>query len=112
MAEFNWMPDFVIEETVRFNTLISEFENGIEQRRAKVSGYPRKWRLFFKNRNKTETDDVKAFFVSKKGALTSFTWNNPNDSIDYWVRFLNDDFNFLLKAYQVYDFEIRLIEVK
>ena len=44
MSDFNFKPDFVIEETVEYKTLISEFENGAEQRRRKWENPIRKWR--------------------------------------------------------------------
>jgi phage-related protein len=68
--------------------------------------------LRFQHRTKTEMESVRDFFMGKYGALTSFTWTNPNDSVEYTVRFVEDSFKFVLKAYQVYDFEFDFIEVK
>lgn len=112
MSDFNYNPDFVVDETVQYKTLISEFENGVEQRRRKWANPLRKWTLRFQQRTKTEMENIRDFFMGKYGALTSFTWTNPNDSVEYTVRFVEDSFKFSLKAYQIYDFEFDFIEVK
>ena len=112
MADYTFTPDFVLEEEIEYKTLITEFESGVEQRRKKWGSPRRSWRLQYKNRTKAEMEDVKNFFISKSGAYGSFTWENPNDSTEYTVRFVEDSFRFTLKAYQIYDFEVRLIEVK
>ena len=112
MSDFNYNPDFVVDETVQYKTLISEFENGVEQRRGKWANPLRKWTLRYKHRTKTEMENVRDFFMGKYGALTAFTWTNPNDSVEYTVRFIEDSFKFALKAYQLYDFDFDFIEVK
>ena len=112
MADFNFVPDRVIEEEIKFNTLVSEFENGVEQRRAKWANPLRRWRLFFKIRTQTEMENVRDFFISKKGALSSFTWENPNDGQTYTVRFEEDGFKLKRVHYQLYDFEVSFVEVK
>ena len=42
----------------------------------------------------------------------AFTWTNPNDAVEYAVRFAEDSFKYTMKAYEVYDFEFDFIEVK
>ena len=111
MADFTIQPDFVLEEEVAFNTLISQFENGVEQRRATRANSIRKFNLVFKTRTKAEMQAVRDFFIGKKGMLTSFTWNNPNDSTDYTVRFVDDTFKHQNVAYGIYDFNLSLIQV-
>jgi len=112
MSEFTSLPDFVFEESLEYKTLISEFENGAEQRRRKWTSPLRKWRLRFNNRVKTDMQSVRDFFKSKYGAFMAFTWTNPNDSVEYSVRFVEDSFKFTMKAHEVYDFEFDLMEVK
>ena len=112
MSDFNFKPDFVIEETVEYKTLISEFESGVEQRRRKWENPIRKWTLRFRTRTLSEMNAVKDFFISRYGAFGSFTWTNPNDSVEYSVRFVDDSFKFDMKSYQLYDFELNLREVK
>ena len=112
MSDFTYLPDFLIDEALEYKTIVSEFENGAEQRRRKWANPQRKWTLRFNNRTHTEMTEVSDFFKSKFGAFMAFTWTNPNDSVEYTVRFVEDSFQFSRKAYGVYDFEFEFIEVK
>lgn len=105
MAEFTEIPDFVIEEEPIFDTLISEHDLGIEQRRSRRNDSIRRWRLRFFNRTQTELDTIRDFFIAKKGAFSHFTWVNPNDNVEYYVRFEKDSLTFRYKQYNVYDVE-------
>jgi hypothetical protein len=67
MSEFTFLPDFVFEETLEYKTLISEFENGAEQRRRKWAAPLHKWHLRFSNRVKGDMQAVREFFKSKYG---------------------------------------------
>lgn len=111
MSDFNWLPDFVFEETLEYKTLISEFENGSEQRRRKWSRPHKKWQLRFSNKTKQEMEAVRSFYANRYGAFLPFVWENPNDGVSYTVRFGSDSFKFGLKAFEVYDFEIEFLEV-
>jgi phage-related protein len=112
MSDFNYTPDFTVDETVQYKTLVSEFENGAEQRRRKWANPLRKWTLRFRHRHLSEMNDIRNFFMDKCGAFEVFTWTNPNDSTEYNVRFVEDSFRFTLKAYRIYDFELDFVEVK
>lgn len=101
-----------VDEVVEYNTLITQFENGAEQRRNKWANPLRTFKLVYKNRPESEVDTLKTFHTSKKGAYTSFTFTNPNDSTDYTVRFANDNLEFKRVAYDVYDFNVTLKEVR
>lgn len=111
MSDFTWTPDFPIDEEVGYKTLVSNFENGVEQRRAVRSGSMRKFTLNFQNRIKSEMEAVRDFFVSKKGALTAFTWVNPNDSATYTVRYAEDSFKFSKHSPTAYDFSCEFLQV-
>lgn len=112
MSDFNWLPDFVFEETLEYKTLVSEFENGSEQRRRKWSQPHKKWQLRFTNKTKQEMELIRDFFKSKYGEFLPFVWANPNDGISYTVRFNSDSFKFSLKSFEVYDFEFEFMEVR
>ncbi|MDD5500521.1 hypothetical protein BU251_09210 [Candidatus Velamenicoccus archaeovorus] len=112
MSDFTHLPDFLIDEAVEYKTLVSEFENGAEQRRRKWANPLAKWTLRFNNRTQAEMAEVLDFFKSRFGAFMAFTWTNPNDSFEYTVRFVEDSFQFSRKAYGVYDFECEFVEVK
>ena len=111
-ADFTYTPDYVFTETPQYKTLISTFENGVEQRRAKRSASIKSWKLMFNNRTKTDADAIKSFLNTKLGAFTSFTWVNPNDNTQYTVRFIEDSIDFALVSYQIYTLSFSLVEVK
>ena len=67
MPDFNYVADNVLEEELNFDTLISQFENGFEQRRGRRGSTLRKFKLTFKTRTKSEMEGVKDFFKTKKG---------------------------------------------
>lgn len=111
MADFSLAPDYVFVKKTGYDTIVSEFENGAEQRRARRSGSIRSWRLSYRNKTTAELATVQTLFDAKKGALTSFTWTNPTDSVDYTVRFKEDSLEVAQKAYGVFDFDFELVEV-
>ncbi len=112
MSDFTYLPDFLIDEAVEYKTLVSEFENGAEQRRRKWASLQSSVTLRCNYRTLTEMSEVRDFFKGKAGVFTSGTWTNPNDSVEYIVRFAEDSFKLSRKAYGVYDFEFDFIEVK
>ncbi len=112
MPDFSYVADNVLEEELNFDTLVSQFENGFEQRRGRRGSPLRKFKLSFKTRTKTEMESVRDFFKAKKGALMSFTWLNPNDLEEYNVRFEKDSFDFKRIAFNIFDFEAEFIEVR
>jgi len=81
------------EERYDYNVLISEYENGAEQRRLKNSSYPL---AGFKIKTpflvQSGLLNYKNFFISKFGALNSFTFTSPFDNIEYIVRFEPESF--------------------
>ena len=112
MADFTLTPDFPVVESVKFNTLVSQFDNGVEQRRSKWASPLREFNLSFSTRTQAEYETLVAFFNAKLGSFESFTFLNPNDNTEYTVRFKEDSIRLSLRHYQIYDFECTLIEVK
>ena len=112
MADFTYVADRVVEEEIQFDTLISEAENGYEQRRYRRQSSLRRFKLYFDNRVGSEMEDVRDFFISKKGAYSDFTWENPNDSTEYTVRFEDDTLKMKRIAFNIYSFQIAFREVR
>ena len=112
MSDFTYTPDFVYVEKTSWNTLISKFENGVEQRRKKRSSQDRVFTLSYKTRPASDMSNIKSFFDSKSGAFAAFTWTNLNDSVEYNVRFLEDSFESSLVAPGKYDFSFQFVEDK
>jgi len=111
MADFITVPDFVIEEEPAFDTLISKQVLGVDQERSKRAYALRKWRLRFFNRTQAELNIVRDFFIARKGQFEVFSWNNPIDSEDFYVRFEKDSLKYKYRAYNVYDIECIFQEV-
>lgn len=105
-------PDYVFEEVKKFNTAISKFENGTEQRRALWSTPLRQFKLEFNNKTQAEKDTLEDLFDAKLGPATAFLWTNPNDGTQYTVRFEEDSLSIKNKAYGVYDISFGLVQVK
>lgn len=104
-------PDFTLPVTTEYKTLVSEFENGAEQRRQKRANPIRKWKLFFRNKDATDKGTLQTLFDSKKGRLTSWLWTNPLDSTQYVVRFDSDQLEVTLKAYNIFDIAFDIVQV-
>lgn len=104
-------PDFPLETEVNFDTLITKFENGVEQRRPRRSNSIKTWTLSFKNRDTTDMNTILTLYNAKKGAYTAFTWDNPEDSTTYTVRFKEDSFKRQYHHYGLWDFSFELIQV-
>lgn len=111
MADLELNPDYVFDETPQYKTLISDFENGAEQRRAKRSTAITEYRLVYKNRTQADLDTITALFNTNKGALTAFTWTHPISSTDFTVRFKEDSLTYSNSNYLLYDFQFTLVTV-
>jgi len=111
-SDFTTSPDYVFDESIQNRTLVSEFENGTEQRRNVWNAPRRKWRLVFRNRSTSDFETVRDFYIAQKGAYDSFTWTNPNDNVEYTVRFVEDTLQFSRSAYGIYSFDFEIVEVK
>ncbi len=89
MAEFTIPCDpSQITEEVHFNTLITVYETGKEQRRSKGEPY-RVWTIRFQ-KLKADADAIWDFYTARKGAFEAFTWKSPLDGLTYNVRFADD----------------------
>lgn len=109
MADFAYSPDFQYKVNPDHNVLISEFENGYEQRRLKHENKIRTFDLSFKARTNTEFAAVLSFFDTKKGALTAFTMDLDGSTIT--GRLVPGSFVYTLRAYHIYDYAFRFREV-
>lgn len=105
-------PDSTLEEEIEYNTLISKFENGVEQRRSLRASSLRKFKLLFKNRPLSDYSTIKSLFDTKLGAFSTLLWTNPNDSTQYTVRFEKDTLNVARQRFNTVDFEFSLQQVK
>ena len=108
---FSFIPDNSIPQNIEFNTLVSEFENGSEQRRSKRDNPKREWTIVFTLRPKTEMESFKSFFEARKGKLEPFFWTNPDDNVKRLVRFKDDDLEIEKLHYDLYNYSAQFVEV-
>lgn len=99
------------EETIT-NVQITEFENGVEQRRDFWGGKKKKrFTVNFKVNSLSEIKEIEDFFESQQGPLATFSFTNPLDSIEYTVRFEENSFEVERQHFGVYNAKVRLLEV-
>jgi hypothetical protein len=91
MADFTWVPNYVLNRTVKYVTRTSEGETGKETLRSKRTNGIYGFSLKFDRLTTSQADAMFAFFIAKKGKATWFTWLNPIDSVTYTVRFDDDE---------------------
>lgn len=111
MADLELSPDYQFQTTKKYDTLITSFESGVEQRRAKRANPVTEFTLQFRNRAAADLTTIDNLFAAQKGAFTTFTWLNPEDSVTYTVRFKEDSFRKVLVHYGIWDFEFTLTTV-
>jgi len=91
LSDFTWIPNYVLTRKVKFVTSVSEGESGKELLRSKRTNGIYGFSLNFERLTVAEANAMWAFFVAKKGMGTWFTWTNPITSVEYTVRFDDDE---------------------
>ncbi|MBM3210607.1 hypothetical protein FJZ33_00185 [Candidatus Poribacteria bacterium] len=81
-----------IEELLDYTVLISEFENGAEQRRLKRTNKVIGFRIKTPVLTKEQMQEYRDFFISKYGSYNSFTFTSPFDDVEYNVRYVPNSF--------------------
>lgn len=111
LADYLEVPDIAkIEEGIGFQTLISKFELGHEQRRAKGTGR-RNWVLTFR-KDSPYSEAIMQFQESKQGQAEAFVWRNPLDGEKYLVRFTDSAITNQVRWGIQNTFQIGLTEVR
>lgn len=111
MADLELKPDFTLDDVPVYATLITKFENGIEQRRPRRASPIYEFTLMYRNRTETDMQTILDLFNSKSGAYASFTWEHPRTAETWTVRFKEDSFKYTYKSYGLFDFQFNLIQV-
>lgn len=115
LAKFNFEYKNAWQDSIRYKTLITEFESGKEQRRSK--GQPRRiFRLQFEEVTMTSSgaQDIWDFYVARKGRYESFLWDYEKadgTTEEVEVRFDIDTFERDTFMTILYEFGLPLIEV-
>lgn len=99
-------------ESLITNVLVSsDFDAAPEQRRDKWRGNVKhKFQIKFEHNTKSEIEDIRNFFINQKGPHETFTFTNPNDLVEYKVRFDGESFKIERRGYDDYNAEVTLIE--
>ncbi|OUN01427.1 MAG: hypothetical protein BAA04_04885 [Firmicutes bacterium ZCTH02-B6] len=74
-----------IEESIQFRTLITRFESGREQRRAKGIGR-RRWRIRLR-KDQADIEAIWGFYLARQGPVEPFWWEHPVTGEALLVRF-------------------------
>ncbi len=77
--EFHWPINVTFEEEVQWNTLVTKYESGKEQRRKKWSQPKRIYSVNIKGRSKEVSTQIWDFYNSRSGAFDTFYFTNPNE---------------------------------
>lgn len=105
-------PSYSLIKIPMFQTNIISYGNKIEQRLAKNSIVQWKLQLNFKVLTREQSNYIVNFFIARKGKFDAFKWTNPEDSVEYTVRFEEDMMNIEYFSYLLYTLnQVNLIEV-
>lgn len=77
---FAFTLDTPFDEDVRFYTVVSESENGKEQRYQKWLSPKRTFTIQLNSRQITETNNIWRFYTRRKGSFDTFLFINPNEN--------------------------------
>jgi uncharacterized protein (TIGR02217 family) len=105
------VPQYTFVEESGYKTLVSQFENGVEQRRQKWSRSKKTFTLNYGVISRTAMGLLKTHFDSALGSALSFTFVNPLDSASYTCRYVEDTFNCEQHGKSLVRVAIKLIEV-
>jgi len=80
MEEFIWPVNRPFEDESTWNTLVTKYEDGKEQRRAKWSRPKSGFNITLSSKSEVITAQVWSFFNARQGALETFYFENTNES--------------------------------
>ncbi len=115
LPKFTWKANRAYVEEIRFNTLVSQFESGKEQRRSK--GPPRRvFRLEFEKSMTTNNDakEIWEFIKARKGQFEAFEWDYTDENGNtetVKVRLTSDVVSREVFMNTIYRFGLQFIEV-
>lgn len=102
-------PSFEYFEEATYDVLQTRFPD-FSSRSVRADKKVKIFRLMYKNRTKSEKDDVRSEFITAKGASGTTSYTPVDAGSPVTVRFLNDEFEWTQESASSYFFEIELIE--
>jgi len=110
MADYTITPSYIYNEEINNRTQIISMEDGGENRNS--YGAPRRTFILNYDRiTKTIKDSIVTFFTARIGRYETFNWLNPNDSITYIVRFIDETLETEEIVDDVWNVKLKLFEV-
>jgi uncharacterized protein (TIGR02217 family) len=73
---YYWNPDYSMVESIEFNTEITMFESGVEQRRKRRANGLRTFSLTYDLLDQSEMDDLWDFFIARAGRFDAFLYRD------------------------------------
>ena len=86
---FTWQPAYSHSHRRTVRSLVTTFENGIEQR-AYLMTAPREWDCNFIG-SPTLIKEIEAFWLARRGNVESFSWTPPSETTAITVRFKDEE---------------------
>ena len=103
---------FPIITTPIWDTSIVNFRGKAEQRQQNYSDKILQFGFSYKNLNASNKNIIVDFFKARNGNHESFTWTNPEDSVEYTVKFREEGLGVDYIDYDLWDItNVVLIEV-
>ena len=115
LAKFDFSYNRAWQDGIQYNTLVTQFESGKEQRRSK--GLPRrKFKLKFEKENMSnnEAQQIWDFFRARKGKFEAFHWDYTHSDgtvEEVKVRFAQDELSRDVFMETIYKHGLDFIEV-
>ncbi len=97
--------------SITYKTLVSESEDGYEQRRMVWPRGKRKFELQYDVLTQTEMQTLWDFYVTCSGMYNSFTFFDHVSNANYTCRFTEDTLSFREFQYKVYQGNLVLTEI-
>jgi len=105
------IPIYPVKEQIEFKTLVSEAELPYRQKRSAWGNISRRiWNLQYNHLIPAKINILWNFYVARRGAFESFTFNNPNDGQNYTASFAQDGMSKEQFVYQLYTTGLEIIQ--
>jgi len=109
-SSLTYVPDAVLTQDIKYNTLITDATYGKERRRNKWANPKRGFVLQYNNVSSDTANGITSFF-NERNNYQSFDWTNPFDSTGYRVRFVEDSIKRDYIGDDRYNLQFNLVEM-
>jgi hypothetical protein len=111
-ADAIFRPQWGVTVTTELRTLVSDTDaGGLGLRRSKWQAARYRIRFTSAHASSAEAAALEAWFATKKGSRTSWTWTCPSDGVLYTCRFAADQLPRTRSAPGLWEYDIDLVAV-